>query len=515
MMRVISVSELIHARTLRSRLIFLQATAFFTGMSIMGLEMLASRFLAPYFGTSTYVWATIIGMAMIALSVGYVLGGRWADRNPRSSGLFKILFVAACLTLIIPIGRIISRLGFQGAVEMSWIGFAVGLFGSLGLFFVPMMLLACASPYIIRLAARTVGTVGTTSGRIYSVSTVGSIAGVFLTTFLGMPYLGVVETLLAYGILMLTISTIGLKSPLMGVMGGLLILGVVLAPTQVGGEVLFEGESVYNYVRVVESSNDRLLLKLNEGIGSQSVYSEDDLYTRGIWDYFLAPLLFKPNAKDVLVIGFAGGTAGRQYLELSNASIVGVEIDPLVVEVSKRYFGVKESDRLDVEVADGRTYLLMHQKKFDIIIMDAFNPPTIPFHLATKEFFELVEERLKKRGVVAVNVPRYGRPAHVVDPVCATLESVFDEVFLVDRRPNIPQLALAFEDDVRLEEFVSKVEINAINAPKRIVNGISSGVGVFDGDRSTILTDNRSPIEILVHKIIFDYATGEESLDLG
>lgn len=500
---------------MRVRLLFLQTTAFFTGMTIMGLEMLASRFLAPYFGTSTYVWATIIGMAMIALSAGYALGGRWADRNPRPSGLYRILFAASLFTFLIPIGRIISRIGYQGAIEISWVGFGVGLFGSLGLFFLPMMLLAAASPYIIRLAAKTVGTVGTTSGRIYAVSTVGSIAGVFLTVFVGMPYVGVVETLLGYGILVLTISALGLRSPLVAVGGGLVIIGVVLAPTQVGGETIFEGESVYNYVRVIESPSGALHLKLNEGIGSQSVYLEDDIYTRGIWDYFLAPLLVNPEARDVLIIGFAGGTVATQYLELSEARIVGVEIDPLVVELSKEYFGVRESDRLRVEVADGRTYLSMHREMFDIVVMDAFNPPTIPFHLATKEFFQLVESRLKENGAIAVNVPRYGEPRHVIDPVCATMEQVFGEVLLVDRRPNIPQLAIAFNGEMELDRFLFLIERNELSVPDRIVSGISRGVEVFDGDRGTILTDNRSPIEILVHDIIFDYAKGEDSVDLG
>lgn len=484
-------------------------------MTIMGLEMLASRFLAPYFGTSTYVWATIIGMAMIALSLGYALGGRWADRNPKPQGLYRIIFVAACLTFLIPIGRILSNIGHEGALDISWLNFIIGLFGSLALFFVPMMFLAAASPYLIRLAAKTVGTVGSTSGRIYSISTIGSIAGVFLTTFLCMPYLGVVETLLGYGLLLLVISTLGLRNPGFIVLGALILVVPILAPIQVGGEgVIFEGESVSNYVRIVRSPDGALLLKLNEGIGSQSVYYEHDIYTRGIWDFFLAPLLFKPEAERVLIVGFAGGTIARQYLALSNASIIGVEIDPLVVKVSKEYFGVEECDRLQVIVADGRTYLNLHRERFDIILMDAFNPPTIPFHLATKEFFQLAKERLKPGGLIAVNVPRYGEPTHVIDPVCATLESVFDTVLLVDRRPSIPQLAIASQDGIDLDDFILKVGQNAINAPMRIVNRLMSKTDVFEGSRDLILTDDRSSIEILVHNIIFDYARSGKALDV-
>jgi hypothetical protein len=492
---------------LTGRLLFLEATAFTTGMSIMGLEMLASRFLAPYFGTSTYVWATIIGMAMIALSLGYALGGRWADRKPTPAGLYRVIFAAACFTFIIPLGRLVSALGHEGALELSWSGFLVGLFGSLALFFLPMMLLAAASPYVIRLAARSVGTVGTTSGRIYSIATVGSIAGVFVTTFLGMPYFGVVESLLAYGVALLALSVIGLRRPALASIGVLLFLTSLLAPLRVGDETtVFEGESIYNYVRVVSAPSGGLHLKLNEGIGSQSVYHEDDIFTYGIWDYFLAPLLFRPESERVLIVGFAGGSVARQYLALSNASIIGVEIDPLVIQLGKEFFGVSESERLEVVAADGRTFMTLNEDQFDIIVLDAFNPPTIPFHLATKEFFQLAMSRLRPGGLIAVNVPRYGEPTHVIDPVCATMESVFGPVLLVDRRPNIPQLAIGAKGGIDAGEFVQRMQENAIGAPARVTRVLEARTGYFEGSRRTILTDNRSPIEILVHRIIFDYA---------
>ncbi len=486
---------------------FLQATAFLTGMSIMGLEMLASRFLAPYFGTSTYVWATIIGMAMIALSLGYALGGRWADRNPRGEGLYRLVTVAAIMVFLIPMGRILPALGHDGALELSWSVFILGLFGSLALFFIPMMLLAAASPYMIRLAARTLGTVGSTSGRIYSISTVGSIAGVFLTTFVGMPYVGVVESLLAYGIALLLFGVVGSRKALTGGAGvALLVASLLFAPGIGGKDVIYQGESVYNYVQVVNSTNGALLLKLNEGIGSQSVYYQDDIYTRGIWDYFIAPALCNPGAEDVLIIGFAGGTVARQYLALTNASIVGVEIDPLVVKIGREFFGVEDGDRLEVVVADGRTYLTLTNRSFDIILMDAFNPPTIPFHLATREFFELVQAHLNPGGMFAANVPRFGEPTHVIDPICATLESVFGDVLVVDRRPNIPQLVMASQGGLELDDFVQMVGQNKLGTPPRIVEVLSTRTGEFAGGRSLILTDNRSPIEILVHNIIFDFA---------
>jgi spermidine synthase len=493
---------------------FLQATAFLTGMTIMGLEMLASRFLAPYFGTSTYVWATIIGMAMIALSLGYALGGSWADRNPRREGLYRLVTVAAIMVFIIPLGRALPALGHEGALELSWAGFIFGLLGSLALFFVPMMLLAAASPYMIRLAATTLGTVGSTSGRIYSISTIGSIVGVFLTTFVGMPYLGVVESLLAYGVALLVFGLAGSRRALMGALGAALMVASLLLTPGIGGRgVIYQGESVYNYVEVVNSTDGALLLKLNEGIGSQSVYYEDDIYTRGIWDYFIAPALVNPAAEDVLVIGFAGGTVAGQYLALTNASIVGVEIDPLVVRVGRDFFGVEESDRLEVVVADGRTFLTLIDRTYDIILMDAFNPPTIPFHLATREFFELVRAHLNPGGIFAANVPRYGEPAHVIDPICATLESVFEDVLDVDRRTNIPQLVMAFRDGIGLEEFVEMISQNRLATRPRIVEVLSTRTGVFDGGRSLILTDNRSPIEILVHNIIFDFARGGEPVE--
>jgi len=166
-------------------------------------------------------------------------------------------------------------------------------------------------------------------------------------------------------------------------------------------------------------------------------------------------------------------------------------------------------------VTDGRTYLSLHREKFDIILMDAFNPPTIPFHLATKEFFELVKNRLNPGGLFAINVPRYGEAAHVVNPICATLGSVFGQVLLVDRRPDIPQLAIASVGGLDLADFTRGVRANLVSAPTWIVKDIADKTAAFDGGRDLVLTDDRSSIEILVHKIIFDYARGGERVGFG
>jgi hypothetical protein len=124
-----------------------------------------------------------------------------------------------------------------------------------------------------------------------------------------------------------------------------------------------------------------------------------------------------------------------------------------------------------------------------------------------------VKARLNPGGILAVNVPRYGEPAHVVDPICATMESVFGQVLLVDRRPAIPQLAIASPGGMDLEDFVSEVELNSIGAARRIVSGLVTRTTAFDGNREMVFTDDRSSIEIQVHKIIFDFAGGEEDVD--
>jgi spermidine synthase len=397
----------------------------------LSTEISASRLLAPYFGSSTIVWANLIGLVLAALSVGYWLGGRIADRRPDARLLGLLVLGSALLVAATPfVAQPLLDVVAEGLDELS-AGAVIGsFFATLLLFAPPVALLGMVAPFAIRLALAGVDSAGTVAGRLYALSTIGSLLGTFLSALVTIPLAGTQRTLLGSAALLAATGTLLLGRRWLVLAAGVAALlalppGVVKATAG----LVHEEESLYQFIQVVESGGERRLY-LNEGIAVHSVWREDSVLTGGVWDTFLVvpPLLERP-AERLAILGNAGGTVARAFGTLyPEVRIDGVEIDPAVTEAGRRYLGLGDNPRLEVHDADARPFLRRTARRYDLVFVDAYHQPYVPFYLATEEFFELVRARLRPGGIVALNVAVVPGDDRLADALSGTLASVFPQV---------------------------------------------------------------------------------------
>ena len=396
---------------------------FIGGATVMTVEMSASRLLAPYFGTSLFIWAILIGLVMIYLTVGYALGGRLADRYPRAGVLYGITGAAGFAVGIIPfISGPILRWSLEGFASYSVSIFVSSLVGVILLFSAPLILLGFVSPFAIRLRSMGVANAGGVAGGVSALSTLGSILGTFIPVFFLIPKIGTAATLYTASVALLAFSLLGLLSAsrTRAAIVVAVLLAAVLAlalfaprgfikPPPVG-QLLLERESAYNYIQVVQQGK-QVDLMLNEGHAIHSIYNPDSVLTGGPWDYWLvAPYFSKgfrqSDMKSMAMIGSAAGTAAHEFTSAYGPLPVdGVEIDPEIVDIGNRYFGLADLKNVTTHVQDGRTYLRTDgkDKEWTVVGIDAYRQPYIPFHLTTKEFFQEVKDHLTPDGAVMIN----------------------------------------------------------------------------------------------------------------
>ena len=375
---------------------------FVAGATTMSTEMCASRLLAPFFGASILIWANIIGLILIYLSVGYFVGGRLADRHPTMRFLCWLMLAAAGCVAVLPF---VAEPFLSAAVD-AFAGASVGAF--LGSFFAvmllfsaPITLLGMASPFAVRLGVTTIEEAGAVAGRMYALSTAGSIIGTFLPVAVLIPAIGTRRTMLATACLLALAASPVLGRRYLAVPA--LIGAVALVPpgaVKPGSHIIYEGESAYQFVQVQSLPGGGRVLHLNEGWADHSIYRPGQVLTGGYWDQFLlAPILHGPGFRSLSMIGYAGGTVGRAYgTYWPSVNVLGIELDPLVTQVGRRYFGLASNPRVRVATADGRVYLEQHHTRYDAVFLDAFRQPYIPFYLTTQEFWSLARERLQRRG---------------------------------------------------------------------------------------------------------------------
>lgn len=386
----------------------LDALVFITGAAALATEIAAARLVAPYFGSSTAVWANVIGLILLFLAAGYFLGGRLADQRPEPVLLALLVLVAAGGVALTPFA---ARPVLRGALEafdsVSLVTVVGSFFGVLALFAIPVTLLGAVSPFAIRLSLADVTQAGSVAGRLYALSTAGSIFGTFAAALAGIPFLGTQRTLVLTAIALAATAPLLLGKRWVAVPAvAALLLLVPAGAVKAGTGVLYEAESPYQYIRVVDEDDGSRVLELNEGIVRHSLWRRDSVLTGGYWDLFLVvPRLLARPSRDMLVIGNSGGTISRAFGRFyPRVSIDGVEIDREVSDVGRRYFGLGDNSRLHVVTADGRVFLELTKKRYDLIVVDAYRQPYIPFQLATREFFALAREHLRGGGVLALNV---------------------------------------------------------------------------------------------------------------
>jgi spermidine synthase len=476
------------------------------GAGATSTEICASRLLAPYFGSSTVVWANVIGLILAALSLGYWLGGRIADRRPHPYVLGTIVVAAGALIAAIPFAaQPFLDLTARGLNDVSAGAVAGSFVGSLVLFAPPVVLLGMVAPFAIRLAVTDVAVAGTVAGRLYALSTAGSIAGVFVPAIVTIELLGTQRTLVG------TAAVVALGGSLLlrrrWVLAPAALAAVLAVPVGIVKPVpglLAEKESQYQFVQVVQKGSVRDLY-LNEGIAVHSEWRPHTVLTGDEWDMFLTvPPLLGRTVRTVAILGNAGGTTARAYGHFyPSARIDGVELDPEVTAVARRWMGLGRIRRLHVITADARPFLQRMHDRFDLILIDAYRQPYVPFYLATQQFFRLVRSRLRPGGIVALNVATVPGDHRLAANVAGTLRTVFPQV-LTWQALKLNQLVLGFDRPVSRARLQSAVE--ATPARIRALTRLLAGHARPAAPSAQPWTDDRAPVEWVTDRMILEYA---------
>jgi spermidine synthase len=492
----------------------LGALVFGAGIGALATEITASRLLAPYFGSSTIVWANLIGIVLAALAVGYWLGGRIADRRPEARLLGFIVLAAAVFVAVIPFAaKPFLDFTVEG-LDTASAGAVIGSFLAVLLLCAPpVVLLGTVSPFAIRLAVTSIATAGAVAGRLYALSTAGSLLGVFLPALVLIPAVGTQRTFLVVSAALAASSCFLLGARYL-VVTALLAALLVIPPGAVKAEegLIHEETSFHQYIGVVERPDGRRLLHLNEGVAVHSVWRPDSVLTGGVWDAFLAlpPLLGRPLER-VAILGNAGGTTARALgVYYPGAQVEGVELDPAVSRVGRRFFGMDDNPRLTVHDTDARPFLRASDERFDLIVVDAYRQPYVPFYLATREFFRLAREHLTPGGIIALNVAAVPDDKRLVRAVGGTLAAELPQV--------LQWPALSFNTIVLgLTEPLSEDEIR-----RRLADGpadLASLRELLARDVRPVekvddpWTDDRAPVEWLTDRMIISYAAGGGRLE--
>jgi spermidine synthase len=476
------------------------------GFGATSTEICASRLLAPYFGASTVVWANVIGLVLAALSLGYWLGGKIADRRPYPHVLGAIVVAAGALIAVVPFAaQPFLDLTVRGLDNVAT-GAVVGSFlGSLVLFAPPVVLLGTAAPFAIRLAVTDVSVAGALSGRLYALSTVGSIAGVFVPAIVTIELVGVQRTLVGTAVVVALGGSLLLRRRWLAAPVALAaVLAVPVGIVKPVAGLLYEKDSQYQFVQVVQNGSVRDLY-LNEGIAVHSEWRPHTVLTGDEWDMFLTvpPLLGRP-VRSVAILGNAGGTTARAYgVFYPSARVDGVELDPTVTAAARRYMGLGRIRRLHVITADARPFLEHTHDRFDLILVDAYRQPYVPFYLATQEFFRLMRSRLRPGGIVALNVATVPGDHRLAEGIAGTLRTEFPQV-LMWQALKLNQLVLGFDrpiSRVRLQAAVARTPERI-----RVLTRLLAGHARAAAPSSSPWTDDRAPVEWVTDRMILEYA---------
>ncbi len=516
----------------------LRFIVFACGAALMGLEMVAARVLAPYLGNSIYVWGAVISVVMVALSIGYALGGQLADRFGAARSLPPVIAAAGLTTVIAPL---VAEAVLPPVADL---GPRMGsLVAAAAIYFLPSLLLAMVSPLGVRLAARAgMAGLGRSTGNLYAVSTAGSIAGTLATSFWLIPVLSLEPLVVWTGIALVAVALLALRltpettdhaalHPMAAhlaarslpatlalaiagaALGGYVLWRVTPVPdTNAEGEaILFRADTQYHRITVTEDDDAR---HLRFDSSHQSAISLDDPYQSRIRypDYMHLALALKPDAKRVLVLGLGGGAITKRFWrDYPTVTVDSVEIDPVVVEVARKYFWLPEDERSRVFIEDARRYVQSTGETYDIVIVDAYYSDSLPFHLTTGEFLREIKSVMAPDGVLAYNVisAAEGRGSDLFRSMYRTALGVWDDLWVfpigisssgsTETRRNIIVLATdtrVTESDLR-EVIASRVDgaVTIDGYAEMAEDLYTAPVEVAD---VPLLTDSHAPTDSLI-----------------
>jgi spermidine synthase len=512
---------------------------FVGGVVSLGLEVSGPRLMAPFFGTTQLIWAVQIGTTLLYLSLGYYIGGRIADRRPDARLLCILTTIAAVAAALIPfISRPILNFSvnafssFNSGDGTAAVGYFIAtLLGVILLFAVPVTLLGMVSPFAIRLSVKRVGETGTNAGNLYALSTIGSLLGAFLPALVLIPAWGVRKTILALSLALLLASLWGLRPRARigsGAVAALLVLVIAvptlysasLGPLKPQANLIYEQETLYNYVQVTQDAQGTHYLILNEGDAIHSIYNPNQiLYIDRGWysDYLLAaPYLndnYQPShTRRLAVVGLAGGTIARQYNAAYHLDrIDGAELDPAIVAVARKYFGLTEPN-LHVYYGDGRTFIAATKQTYDVVAVDAFQQPYMPFQLTTTEFYTDVRQRLSQQGVVVIKTGHCGPDHRLMDALVNTLyASGFASVYTEEMPGD------AIDSNIIATMSKTSVETLRANLAKEPSDSLIGTVAPYMLDvvrpaqaqkDGLVFTDDRAPVEQITDATILTCVQG-------
>lgn len=490
----------------------LAALVFVVGAASLGAEIAAARLLAPYFGASTIVWANTIGVVLVALSVGYWFGGRFADRHPHMRGLCLLVLAAALLIAAVPFAaRPFLGFSVEAFDSVSVGGFAGSLLGVLVLVAVPVTLLGAAAPWAARLAVADVEGSGEVVGRLYATSTAGSLLGTMLAALLLIPLLGTQRTFLVFALALAVVAVAGLGPRFLvapALLAGVIALPVGTIKAADTGRVLYEAETVHEYARVVERPDGTRVLELNEGQAVHSLYRPGSHLTGDYWDgHLVLPFAAHPRPpRRIAILGNGAGTVARAFGRFfPRTGVDAVEIDAELTELGRRYFDLR-NPRMETFAEDARPWLRRTEESYDAIMVDAYRQPYIPFYLATREFFELARERLAPGGVAIVNVGHPEGSEELERVLGRTMAAAFPTVL---RYPieETNTLLLAGEGPLsaaRLLRAAPRLARPLRPLALEAAEGLSPRLAGGE-----VYTDDRAPVEWLVDSSLLEYANGE------
>ncbi|MGZ4281501.1 MAG: spermidine synthase [Gaiellaceae bacterium] len=480
----------------------LGAVAFLVGAAALATEISASRLLAPYFGASTVVWANIIGLTLAYLSLGYWLGGRLADRRPEARVLGLVLLVAAASLAATPFAaRPFLRWALHGFDVISVGAVAGSFFSALALFAIPVTALGAAAPFLIRLALVSVAEAGKVAGRLYALSTAGSLVGTFLAALVTIQWAGTQRTIVGTAACVALAAALLLPRPWL--LAPVAVAALLAVPPPQPKSAIYQTESAYQYIRVVRDGANGRALELNEGVVEHSVWRPDTVLTGGYWDLFLMlPPLLARQPQRLLVIGNAGGTIGRAYGRFyPRVAIDGVELDPKLNWVARRYFGAGDNRRMRLIAADGRPFLESTKRRYDLIVVDAYRQPYVPFYLATEEFFRLARGHLRPGGAIALNVAATPHDHRLSNAIGTTLRAVFPQAWRW-RALRFNDVLVAFNGKVTRGELQRRAG-RAPGKVRLLLPLLRSGLEAVR-PHGTPLTDDRAPVEWLTDRMILN-----------
>lgn len=556
-------------RNILNHKIYLYLTEFFAGMAVMAVEQGASRLLAPYFSSSQIVWTIIIGTIMIAMALGNLYGGRMADKDPDPAKLYRRIIIAAVWIAAIPfLGKYVI-LGVAGIMVVAintnfliWAGFLTCMI----IFVFPLFLLGTVTPCLTKYTMDSLTDNASIIGRLNACNTIGSILGTFLPTFVTIPAAGTAITFLIFSGVLLVLGLLyfivnGGGKKLVAVSTVLFVVCSIFGNNDSFAfwekNLAYEGESIYNYLQV-RDGNRATILSTNVLFGVQSIRMKQENLTGMYYDYALAaPVLDgmqnteadtgsegyntqgmeksgdflssdgqqesvtdtaredsggksigNGQKKSLLVLGMGTGTFAQQAQKyFPDTDISGVEIDQKITDLAHKYFDLPKS--IPVTTYDGRAYLNADQKKYDVIMVDAYQDITIPFQMSSREFFQLVREHLKPNGVMVVNMNMISKgKGGITEALSDTISTQFKYVYTADVEGSTNRELFAFNDASLMEKMPERIA-NLADPELRTMMTTVYGKLTRWNPGHHVLTDDKAPVELLGMRTIDDLIKDE------